>query len=99
MAMRYEAALRCARVVVQATGYRIAAERGHVTAIDAADAVTQGRHHRIFVRLHRMRRTRHDFMYETSPDPSTQDLDQAAKDVAALIEIAQAELDQLEPRR
>lgn len=38
--MLYEAGLRAARVIVMAAGFRIAAERGHVTAIDAADALT-----------------------------------------------------------
>lgn len=52
--MLYEAGLRAARAIVMAAGYRISADRGHVTAIDAADALTDGRHHRIFVRLHRL---------------------------------------------
>src|SRR5688572_14259878 len=54
--MIYGAGLRAARVIVMAAGYRIAAERGHVTAINAADALTEEVHHRIFVRLHRLRR-------------------------------------------
>jgi hypothetical protein len=86
--MLYEAGLRCARVIVQAAGYRIAADRGHVTAIDAADSLTQGRHHRRFVRLHRMRRQRHEFMYETAPDPSRGDLKQALQDVDHLLRLA-----------
>jgi hypothetical protein len=86
--MFYEAGLRCARAVVAAAGYRISTERGHVTAIDAADALTAGSHHPIFVRLHRMRRTRHEFMYETRPDPSRTDLDRAARDVERLLEVA-----------
>ena len=86
--MFYEAGLRSARAIVGAAGYRVAAERGHVTAIDAADALTAGAHHPIFVRLHRMRRTRHEFMYETRPDPSRQDLERAAHDVTQLIEVA-----------
>ena len=87
-AMFYEAGLRCARAIVGAAGYRISAERGHVTAIDAADALTAGSHHPIFVRLHRMRRTRQEVLYETRPDPSRQDLDRAARDVARLLEVA-----------
>ena len=74
-AIFYEAGLRCARAIVGAAGYRIASERGHVTAIDAADTLTGGSHHPIFVRLHRMRRTRHEFLYETRPAPSRTDLD------------------------
>lgn len=87
-AMFYEAGLRCARAIVGAAGYRISAERGHVTAIDAADALTGGSHHPIFVRLHRMRRTRQEVLYETRPDPSRQDLDRAARDVERLLEVA-----------
>ena len=87
-AMFYEAGLRSARAIVGAAGYRVAAERGHVTAIDAADALTTGAHHVIFIRLHRMRRTRHEFMYETRPEPSRQDLDRAERDVEALIGLA-----------
>lgn len=75
--MLYEASLRAARVIVQAAGFRIATDRGHVTAIDAADALTDGDHHRRFVRLHRMRRMRHEFMYETRHPPSAADLAQA----------------------
>lgn len=85
--MLYEAGLRCARAIVQAAGYRIAADRGHVTAIDAADALT-GAHHRLFVRLHRMRRHRHEFMYESAPEPSPGDLEQGRQDVEALLRVA-----------
>lgn len=84
----YEAGLRCARAIVGAGGYRISSERGHVTAIDAADALTGGSHHAIFVRLHRMRRTRHEFLYQSRPDPSRTDLDRAARDVERLVEVA-----------
>jgi hypothetical protein len=94
--MLYEAGLRCARVIVQAAGYRVAADRGHVTAIDAADALTAGRHHRRFVRLHRMRRWRHEFMYGTNPDPSPGDLEQAERDVLALLRVARATVRDLE---
>ncbi|MEP7378780.1 MAG: hypothetical protein ABI725_04380 [Chloroflexota bacterium] len=86
--MLYEAGLRCARTIVQAAGYRIAAERGHVTAIDAADTLTAS-NHRLFVRLHRMRRQRHEFMYESAPEPSLADLDQGRKDVEALIRLVE----------
>ena len=92
-AMLYEAGLRCARVLVLAGGYRIRAGAGaHRTAIDAADAITGQRHHRLFVRLHRMRRRRNDFMYETAPDPSQADLAQARLDVDALIALARTAL-------
>jgi hypothetical protein len=74
--MLYEAGLRCSRVIVQAAGYRIAADRGHMTAITAADTLTSGSHHRLFVRLDRMRRTRHDFMYEIGREPSSDELAQ-----------------------
>ena len=95
MSMRYEAGLRCARVIVQAAGYRIEADRGHVTAIDAADSLTQGRHHVTFVRLHRMRRTRHEFMYEVGADPSIADLELARQDVLKLIDLATAAVEGL----
>lgn len=84
-AMQYEAGLRAARVIVQAAGFRIAADRGHVTAIDAADLITSGTHHRRFVRLHRMRRQRHEFMYETGRAPSDSDLAVGRADVEALL--------------
>ena len=90
--MLYEASLRAARVIVQAAGFRIATDRGHVTAIDAADALTDGDHHRRFVRLHRMRRMRHEFMYETRHPPSAADLAQARLDVEALLAVAEAAL-------
>jgi hypothetical protein len=90
--MLYEGALRAARVIVMAGGYRIAADRGHVTAIDAADALTSRRHHRIFVRLHRLRRRRHEFMYQTPPDPGAQELDSAQADVLTLIRVARQHL-------
>ncbi len=93
--MFYEAGLRCARAIVAAAGFRIATERGHVTAIDAADALTNGSHHPIFIRLHRMRRTRHEFMYETRPDPSRQDLERAARDVERLVEVAASAITQI----
>lgn len=86
--MLYEAGLRAARAIVMAAGYRISADRGHVTAIDAADALTDGRHHRIFVRLHRLRRRRHEFMYETAAEPGAQELATARDDVMKLIAIA-----------
>ena len=35
-----------------------------------------------------MRRTRQEVLYETRPDPSRQDLDRAARDVARLLEVA-----------
>lgn len=95
MSMRYEAGLRCARIIVQSAGYRIAADRGHVTAIDAADTLTDGRHHLTFVRLHRMRRMRHEFMYEVGADPSIQDLDLAREDVLKLVELARAAIEGL----
>ena len=90
--MLYEAGLRAARVVVMAAGYRIAADRGHVTAIDAADTLTSGRHHRIFVRFHRLRRRRNEFMYETSAEPGSQELATARADVAQLIAIARQQI-------
>ena len=93
-AILYEAGLRCARIIVQAAGWRIAADRGHQTAIDAADALTDGRLHRIFLRLHRMRRVRHEFMYEVGHEPSRADVAQARRDVAALIAEAQAVVSQ-----
>ena len=88
--MLYEAGLRCARAIVHAAGYRISTDRGHMTAIDAADAITAGEHHRYFVRLHRMRRTRHEFMYETGHDPSAGDLERDRADVLHLIEVAKS---------
>lgn len=91
-AMLYEAGLRAARVIVMAAGYRIAADRAHVTALDAADALTSGRYHRIFVRLHRLRRWRHEFMYQTAPDPGEQELAQARSDVEVLIRVARGEV-------
>lgn len=91
--MLYEAGLRAARVIVQAGGFRIAADRGHVTAIDAADALTGGAHHREFVRLHRMRRTRHEFMYDTGHPPSEGDLAQARLDVEVILRAASTTLD------
>lgn len=95
-AMLYEAGLRAARVIVQAAGYRIDAGAGaHMTAIDAADAVTGGTHHTVFVRLHRMRRRRNSFMYETTPDPSESDLAQARLDVLAVIQVAKAAVEAL----
>lgn len=69
--MLYEAGLRSARAIVQAHGFRISSHRGHVAAIDAADALTVGRHHRTFVRLHRMRRMRHDFAARNMAQPGT----------------------------
>lgn len=90
--MLYEAGLRAARVIVQAAGFRIATDRGHVTAIDAADALTDGVHHQRFVRLHRMRRMRHEFMYETRHPPSNTDLAQARLDIEALLAVAEAAL-------
>lgn len=91
-AILYEAGLRCARVIVQAAGWRIAADRGHQTAIDAADEITGGRLHRTFLRLHRMRRVRHAFMYEIGREPSQSDLETARADVDALILAADAAL-------
>ena len=93
-AMLYEAGLRCARVIVLAGGYRIdAGAKAHMTAIDGADALTGHRHHRLFVRLHRMRRRRNDFMYATAPDPTEQDLSQARLDVEAVLALARSALD------
>ena len=86
--MIYGAGLRAARVIVMAAGYRIAAERGHVTAINAADALTEEVHHRIFVRLHRLRRRRHEFMYEAASEPGAQELATAEHDARQLIAIA-----------
>lgn len=95
-AMLYEAGLRAARVIVQAAGYRIDSGAGaHVTAIDAADAVTSGTNHSVFVRLHRMRRRRNDFMYESTPDPSESDLTQARIDVQTVIEVARRAVESL----
>jgi hypothetical protein len=92
--MLYEAGLRSARVIVQAAGFRIdAGARAHMTAIDAADALTGHRHHRLFARLHRMRRRRNNFMYDTAPDPSEQDLAQARLDVQAVVALARAALE------
>lgn len=92
--MLYEAGLRAARAIVMLAGYRIAAERGHVTAIDAADVLTDRRHHRIFVRLHRLRRRRHEFMYELAPEPGAQELDTAEQDIKRLLGIARSRVDE-----
>lgn len=95
-AMLYEAGLRSVRVIVQAAGYRIDAGAGaHVTAIDAADILTPDEHHQRFVRLHRMRRRRHEFMYVTAPDPTEADLVQARQDVTHLIALARRAVDQI----
>ncbi len=40
-----------------------------MTAIDAADALTSGNHHMIFVQFHRLRRCWNDVMYETAAEP------------------------------
>jgi hypothetical protein len=90
--MIYEAGLRAARVTVMAAGYRIAAERGHVTALNAADALTGEEHHRTFLRLHRLRRRRAEFMYEAASEPGAQELATARSDALTLIEIARASL-------
>lgn len=97
-AMLYEACLRCSRVVVQAAGYRITATRGHVTAITAADTLTAGADHQVFVRLNRMRRTRNDFMYETGASPSLNDLTIGRRDAERLIEIARSAIQSHRPR-
>jgi hypothetical protein len=90
--MLYEAGLRAARAIVMAAGYRISADRGHVTAIDGADALTDRRHHRVFVRLHRLRRRRHEFMYEAAAEPGAQELATARDDVEKLIALARARI-------
>ena len=92
--MLYEAGLRAARVIVQAAGYRIDAAKGaHAVTIDAADVLTDQRHHPAFTRLQRMRRRRNDFMYETAPDPANADLDRARLDVSLLLDVAQTAVD------
>lgn len=94
--MLYEAGLRSARAIVQANGYRVdAGARAHITAIDAADSLTDGAHHRLFVRLHRMRRRRNEFMYGTTVDPTEQDLAQARRDVVDLIAVARRAIEGL----
>jgi hypothetical protein len=90
--MIYEAGLRAARVIVMAAGYRIAAERGHVTAINAADALTEEKLHRIFLRLHRLRRRRAEFMYESTSEPGAQELATATDDARRLIAVARERL-------
>jgi hypothetical protein len=75
-----------------AAGYRISADRGHVTTIDAADALTGGRHHRVFVRLDRLRRRRHEFLYEAPADPGQQELATARADVIDLIGLARGRI-------
>lgn len=93
-AMLYEAGLRAARVIVQTAGYRIDSGNGaHATTIDAADVLTGERHHPTFTRLQRMRRRRNDFMYETAPDPTNSDLEQARADVLVLLEQARKALE------
>lgn len=88
-AMLYESGLRSARVIVMAGGFRIVArDRAHVSTIDAADELTEGAHHAVFVRLHRMRRRRNEFMYEASVDPTVSDIEQARKDITLLLELA-----------
>jgi len=88
-AMLYEAGLRAARVIVQAAGYRIDSGKGaHATTVDAADVLMGERSHPVFARLHRMRRRRNDFMYETAPEPTEADLDQARADVTVLLGLA-----------
>ncbi len=95
-AMLYEAGLRSARAIVQASGFRIdAGARAHVTTIDAADALTDGARHPIFVRLHRMRRRRNEFMYGMSPDPSASDLAQARRDALALLSLARTAVERI----
>lgn len=42
-----------------------------------------------------MRRMRHEFMYETAPAPSQQDLEQARRDAVALLELAREVLQRL----
>ena len=88
-AMLYEAGLRSVRAVVQANGYRIVVrDRAHMTAIDAADALTGGIHYTVFTRLHRMRRRRNEFMYEATAEPTDADLQQARRDVSLLLTLA-----------
>ena len=95
-AMLYEAGLRSARVIVSAAGYRIVVrDRTHVTAFDAADAVTHGRHRAVFLRFHRMRRRRNEFMYDSGVDPTESDLAQARRDVVVLLELARTALSTL----
>jgi hypothetical protein len=91
-AMLYEAGLRACRIIVMSAGWRITAERGHVTAIDAADVLTRGREHRLFARLHRVRRRRHEFLYDLPRDPSAQELRTTRADVERLISLAQEAL-------
>jgi hypothetical protein len=95
-AMLYEAGLRAARVIVQAAGYRIDTGKGaHAATIDAADVLTDQRHHPEFTRLQRMRRRRNDFMYDTAPEPTHADLDRARLDVSLLLDVAQKALGEI----
>ena len=88
-AMLYESGLRSARAIVQAAGYRIVAcDRAHVTTIDAADALTGGAHHAAFIRLHRMRRRRNEFMYAATAEPTASDTQQARQDASLLSSVA-----------
>jgi multidrug efflux pump subunit AcrA (membrane-fusion protein) len=95
-AMLYEAGLRAARTIVLAAGYRVDAAKGaHAVTIDAADVLTQERKHTVFTRLQRMRRRRNEFMYETGPDPTEADLEQARVDVLVVLALARAALEAL----
>ena len=70
-----------------------AAEGADAVTIDAADVLTDQRHHPAFTRLQRMRRRRNDFMYETAPEPANADLDRARLDVSLLLDVAQTAID------
>lgn len=95
-AMLYEAGLRSARAIVGAVGYRVVArDRAHVTTIDAADASTNGAQHAVFVRLHRMRRRRNEFMYEAAAVSTESDLQQARRDVSELASLARHAVERL----
>jgi hypothetical protein len=87
--MIYEAGLRAVRVIVQSAGYRVVVrDRAHVTAIDAADALTGGTYHAVYTRLHRMRRRRNEFMYEGNVSVTESDMQQARQDASVLIGLA-----------
>ncbi|NOR22344.1 MAG: HEPN domain-containing protein [Candidatus Aminicenantes bacterium] len=98
-AISYHAVLRAGRALMMSFGYRPRGRDQHTTVVRFASIVFGDKFKGLVRNFDRMRRKRHDFIYEPDRPISRQEAEQSIKDAEALVKQIWLVVNEKDPRK
>ena len=98
-AIAYHAMLRAGRALMMSFGYRPRGKDQHVTVVRFTTVVFGDKFKDLIRNFDRMRRKRHDFIYEPDRPIPRQEAEQSIKDAEALVELIWLVVEEKNPQK